>query len=490
MPVFRPVMPLLLATLAVLAGCSSADDAVVGVAIIGADDPLTGEGIRLSTAGQLVRSATREGLVALDRDGEVVPAIAERWIVTDDGLSYIFRIRNGDWPDGTAISAIDVRDRLRQNFVRLRGTSLGLDLAPVAEIRAMTGRVVEIRLTGPMPGLLQVLAQPELGLERDGRGAGPMLIERADEGVLLRPVRPSTRGQPEPEDWQEDYRSVLVRSGPARESVAAFDSGAVNLVLGGTVIDMPLADTGALSRGTIRLDAALGLLGLDIVRPEGFLASAANREAVAMAIDRERLVQPFNIGGWIATTRIVAPGLPDDTGTVEERWVDLSIEERQARAAARVNEWERAEGEELVLDLFLPQGPGSDRLFTQIALGLAEAGIGLRRAEDPARADLVLKDRLARYAGARWFLNQFNCQLAEGPCSAGADALVRQSLVAKTGPEQASLLAEAERLMLAENIYIPLGAPIRWSLVRGGLDGFEENRWSVHPLFALAQRPM
>ena len=490
MPKLRPALLFALPLLAAISACGSADDAVVAVAIIGDGDPLTGEGVRLSTAGQLVRSATREGLVALDGDGEVVPAIAERWIVTDDGLSYIFRIRNGDWPDGTAITAVDVRDRLKQNLVRLRGTSLRLDLAPVAEIRAMTGRVVEIRLTGPMPGLLQVLAQPELGLERDGRGAGPMLIEQAEEGILLRPVRPSNRGLPEPEDWREGYRSVLVRSGPARQSVTAFDSGAVNLVLGGTVVDMPLADTGALSRGTIRLDAAIGLLGLDVVRPEGFLASAANREAVAMAIDRERLVQPFNIGGWVATTRIVAPGLPDDSGTVEERWADLTIEERRATAAARVAAWENAESEELVLDLFLPEGPGSDRLFTQVARGLAEAGIGLRRADNPARADLALKDRLARYAGARWFLNQFNCQIAEGPCSAGADALVRQSLVAKTGPEQASLLAEAERLMLAENIYIPLGAPIRWSLVRGGLEGFEENRWSVHPLFALAQRPM
>lgn len=490
MRVFRPLLLPVLPLLALLGGCGSADDATVAVAVIGEAEKLTGEGTRLSTAGQLVRSATREGLVALGRDGEVLPAIAERWIVTDDGLSYIFRLRNSEWPDGTTISATDVRDRLKQNLARLRGTSLGLDLAPIAEIRAMTGRVVEIRLSGPMPGLLQVLAQPEMGLERSRRGAGPMQIEADEQGIVLQPVPPSSRGLPEPEDWRRDYRAVLVRAVPAEPAVAAFDDGEVNLVLGGSVVDMPLADTGALSRGTIRLDAALGLLGLEVVRAEGFLATAANREAVALAVDRERLVQPFNIGGWVATTRIVAPGLPDDDGTVAERWADLSIEERQARARARVAAWENSSGEDLVLDIYLPAGPGSDRLFTQIARGLAEAGIGLRRADNPGSADLVLKDRLARYAGARWFLNQFNCAIYDGPCSAGADALVRQSLSAKTTPEQISLLAEAERLMLAENIYIPLGAPIRWSLVRGGLDGFEENRWSVHPLFALAERPM
>lgn len=490
MNMVRSSLLAILPALAILGGCGSADDATVGVAVIGESEVLTGDGIRLSNAGQLVRSATREGLVALGRDGEVVPAIAERWIVTDDGLSYIFRLRNSEWPDGSPLSAADVRDRLKQNLARLRDTSLGLDLAPVAEIRAMTGRVVEIRLSGPMPGLLQVLAQPEMGLERNGRGAGPMQIEPTEQGIILQPVPPGSRGLPEPDDWRDAFRAVAVRVGSAEESVRAFDEGLVNLVLGGTVVDMPLADTGALSRGTIRLDAAIGLLGLEVVRDEGFLATAANREAVALAIDRERLVEPFNIGGWVATTRIVAPGLPDDDGSVAERWVDLPIEDRQARARVRVAAWESSTGEELVLDLYLPGGPGSDRLFTQIARGLAEAGIGLRRAESAATADLVLKDRLARYAGARWFLNQFNCAIYDGPCSAGADALVRQSLGAKTGPEQASLLAEAERLMLAENVYIPLGAPIRWSLVRGGLDGFDENRWSVHPLFALAERPI
>ena len=141
MRVFRPLLLPLLPVLALLGGCGSTDDATVAVAVIGDSERLTGEGTRLSPAGQLVRSATREGLVALGPDGEVLPAIAERWIVTDDGLSYIFRLRNSEWPDGTTISATDVRDRLKQNLARLRGTSLGLDLAPVAEIRAMTGRI-------------------------------------------------------------------------------------------------------------------------------------------------------------------------------------------------------------------------------------------------------------------------------------------------------------------------------------------------------------
>ena len=95
-------------------------------------------------------------------------------------------------------------------------------------------------------------------------------------------------------------------------------------------------------------------------------------------------------------------------------------------------------------------------------------------------------DRLARYPSARWFLNQFNCTLVPGPCSPDADALVTRSLQAGGAAEAGNLLVEAEGALLAQEAYIPLGAPVRWSLVRGGLEGFSENPWARHPLYALA----
>ena len=83
-------------------GIGSAPSAEIDV--IGAPGDPFEAGVRLSTAGQLVRAATAEGLVGLDEQGRVIPAVADRWIVTDDGLSYIFRLRDGSWPDGAAIS--------------------------------------------------------------------------------------------------------------------------------------------------------------------------------------------------------------------------------------------------------------------------------------------------------------------------------------------------------------------------------------------------
>ena len=146
-----------------LAACGSGtDDGVVEVAFIADPGELDADGVRLDPAGQHVRAAISMGLVRIDPRGEVVPGVAERWIVTDDGASYIFRINEFDLRDGTPLTAQAVRNALQQRLRQLRGTSLGLDLAKVRDIRAMTGRVVEIRLTSPMPDFLRLLASGRL----------------------------------------------------------------------------------------------------------------------------------------------------------------------------------------------------------------------------------------------------------------------------------------------------------------------------------------
>ena len=62
---------------------------------MGSEASVFAPGVRLSQGAQELRSATAAGLVTLDSKGEIEPALADRWIVTDDGRSYIFRLREG-----------------------------------------------------------------------------------------------------------------------------------------------------------------------------------------------------------------------------------------------------------------------------------------------------------------------------------------------------------------------------------------------------------
>jgi len=472
-----------------LAACGKGSGSALEIAFIGNDDDVNISGIRLTPLGQHLRGATAAGLVGLDAEGQVVPQLAERWIVTDSGTSYIFRLRDVAWPDGRELTGGEVRDTLRRVRRQLRGTTLGSDLAQIADIRAMTDKVVEIRLFNPMPDFLQLLAQPELGIVRDGRGLGPMTLETDDESLSLRMLPPAARGLPEEENWERTVRPLRLRVADAEAAIAMFDGGSVDLVLGGRLESLPMVETGPLSRGTVRIDPALGLFGLRVVRSEGFLGRPENREALSLAIDRETLLQPFNVGGWLATTRIVPPGLPGQHVEPAERWAGTTLDERQEEAARRVAAWKKASGGELVIRIALPEGPGGDLLFGRLGRDFTTVGITVVKVAPNESADLRLVDSVARYGEPQWFLNQFHCGYSGGLCSSTVDRLVAQAQATRDAAEARRLLAQAEAQLTSLQAFIPFGAPIRWSLVRSNVTGFAANRWGFHPLPPLAEVP-
>jgi peptide/nickel transport system substrate-binding protein/oligopeptide transport system substrate-binding protein len=204
------------------------------------------------------------------------------------------------------------------------------------------------------------------------------------------------------------------------------------------------------------------------------------------------LIAPFGVAGWTPATGIVPASVKPDPETAVEPWADLSFENRQASARARVTYWNQgqddaAQGPEL--KVWLPPGPGSDLLFEQLADNLAAIGIKLTRAKREADGDLRLVDIAARYPGAMWYLNRFNCKSARSACSPEADTALAAARRTADPAERQQLIAEAERLLTEANVFIAFGSPIRWSLVRGDAIGFATNAWGWHPLMPMALLP-
>jgi peptide/nickel transport system substrate-binding protein/oligopeptide transport system substrate-binding protein len=474
-----------------LTGCGSRGGSRLALAAIAEPGDSFDSGPRLSLAGQLARAATAEGLVAIDEKGRVVPALADRWIVTDDGLSYIFRLRDGDWRSGEPLTARSAKLAIDAVIRSVARTPLALDLNGVEQVRVMAGRVIEIRLLRPMPYLLQILAQPELGLLHKKQGDGPMAMSREGRTALFTPIEPSRLGLPQIPEWSSRTRTIEVRALGAADAVNLFNDGQVDLVLGGRIQDFPLTSSVDILRGTIQLDPVMGLFGLRFLRADGFLADPANREALAMAIDRGRLIEPFGVDGWTATTRLISPNVDGDLAQNGERWQSLSIEARRAQASARVRAWQaKASGSATppspAVRVWLPQGPGSDILFGRLASDMNTIGVTLQREHDLAAADLALVDEVARYPRVSWFLNRLACLPARGLCDKEADDLVAGAVANKDSRQRAQILSDVEAKLTADNVFIPLGTPIRWSLVRGNVDGFATNPWAWHPLMPLA----
>lgn len=490
------------AALLLLASCGSKDASTFRLVAIAHPDDKTQDGIDRPLAKQLTRAAIAEGLVSFDEQGRVVPALADRWIVTDDGLSYIFRLRDGEWRDGEPLTAKSAKAGLDAAIRAQRSSPLALDLAAVDEIRVMAGRVVEIRLLRAQPYFLQLLAQPELGLLHAKQGDGPMALERRGDVIRFLPIEPSRLGLPQVPDWERRTRKLEMSELPAAKAVERFNEGAADLVLGGHIEDFPLTSSVGILRGTIQLDPVIGLFGLQVVRGTGFLADPQNREALALAIDRPALIAPFGVSGWSPATRLVSPGLQGDLGTNAERWAGQAMDERRALAARRVRDWVAAgsggrQREAAVpnpvkvpkVTIWLPAGPGSDILFERLASDFHAVGVASERARTIADADLRLIDDVARYPRARWFLNRLSCAARRGLCDAEVDAIVADAAKVTDDSQRSALLGEAEARLTQANLFIPFGSPIRWSLVRGNVNGFASNAWAWHPLMPLAWLP-
>ena len=473
---------------ALLSGCGARDDGSIPIAIIdNADEPFARSGSGRAAAAW--DDATDEGLVAFDAYGRVIPALADRWIVTDDGTSYIFRLRDGNWPDGTAIDAESARRALSDAIRRQRGSPLGADLGRISEVRAMAGRVLEVRLNQPVPDLLVTLARPELGLLHQGRGAGPMRGSIAGRTGTLSPLNPEARGLPAEIGWEARARDIELTAMSATEAVQAFADGEVRVVLGGTIADFLLTDRTGLSRGALRVDDVDGLFGLAFVHRGGFLASAENRAALAMAVDRQALMEPFGIGNWEARLGMLPREGPTGRLLPLAQWRDMSLVQRRSTASARVAQWRSAHGDIAPIRIALPSGPGGARLFELLARDFAAIGLQTERVGFGAPADLVLLDQVAPSSDVEWYLNRFRCGLARRICIEEVDGLLREARRENPRAARAVLIDEAAALVEAQQIFISFGQPVRWSLVGGGIDGFQTNALGVHPLMEIAMQP-
>ena len=66
-----------------------------------------------------------EGLMQVDSDGRIIPAIAESCEVSGDGKTYTFHLRDAKWSNGANVTADD--------FVFLPGVKINLHPAMTAE---------------------------------------------------------------------------------------------------------------------------------------------------------------------------------------------------------------------------------------------------------------------------------------------------------------------------------------------------------------------
>ena len=305
------------------ASCQRPEGGKTEVTVIGEEppsivDPAAGP---LTGPQAVLLANVAQGLVRFDASGQIVPGLAERWNVTDDGLSYIFRLQSGEWPDGRKITAQQVARLLRRQIATGSDNRIKDTLGAVDEIVAMTDRVIEISLKAPRPNLLALLAQPELAVVYENQGSGPFHVAPDSKRPKLDLVRTVS-------DLDEDVtreEEVSLGSASAPAAVRAFLAGQTDLVLGGTYADLPFAHVDNLPRNALRFDPAAGLFGLVPVREDGPLADVELRRLLAQAIDRPALIEALAVPGLLPRATVLEPGLDGLGNPAAPHWMAIPI---------------------------------------------------------------------------------------------------------------------------------------------------------------------
>lgn len=266
----------------------------------------------------IYNAAVYEGLLALDANNKLVPAIAESWTVNEDQTEFTFKLNpKATFSDGSKVEAKDVKwswERLKN----VKGTPSDL-ASTIASVEAPDAGTVVVKTSEPNSELLNVLAASYFGVinsdvaQSEGKataaadaaqsdtaepwflahsaGAGPFVLESYQPGAELRLKRNEHY-------WREPAKvdEIVIRQvGDAVAQAQLLQSGQADVAMN---IDPETAKS--LTGPNVKTESApsnnfvyLALSPGAVANP--FPMTAEVREAISLAVDRKSLVD-FTLG--------------------------------------------------------------------------------------------------------------------------------------------------------------------------------------------------
>ena len=283
-----------------------------------------------------------EGLAQYDpKTSEPIPAAAERWETSADGLTWTFHLRrDARWSNGAPVTAGD----FLASFRRVLTPALGADYASMlylvqgAEayhkgqhtdfaqvgVAALDDRTLRLRLEHPAPHFLSLLSHPVWypvhlpALEKAGSayqrgnrwtrpetivGNGPFVLREWRQGKVIIVEKSPTY-------WDAaTVRLAAIHFYPSDSVEAgerAFRSGQLHLTeaLPVSKVDSYRRDPGGALRISPFLDTYF--YRLNVTRP--LLNDRNVRRALSLAIDRTAIVEQITRGGQLPAFSFTPPG--------------------------------------------------------------------------------------------------------------------------------------------------------------------------------------
>ncbi|HHY96039.1 MAG TPA: ABC transporter substrate-binding protein, partial [Firmicutes bacterium] len=281
----------------VVSGCGSNQEpaknqSIIKVVLDGEPDHLD---YLLSQAriGRTVSDPINATLVTFDSDMQIKPYLAEKWEIVDDTTIRFDLVQGAKFHNGREVVADDVKKTIERIQDPATGSFLRPQLDMVASVDVVDKSTFDLKLKAAYAPMLSVLTRvPIIPIEAAGEmktkpiGAGPFKFVRWDKGqqvVLEKFGDFFIKGQPKVD--QLVFKFVAEYSA----AISALETGEVDAVLYVNPVDVSRLK----QKGDIYV-VDTTLMGFQYV---AFVVDRAPwnnkllRQAVALAIDRDALIQ-------------------------------------------------------------------------------------------------------------------------------------------------------------------------------------------------------
>jgi len=460
-----------------------------------------------------------EGLVAESADGLLVPAVAERWDISNDGRRYTFYLRtDARWSNGTAVTADDFVASFRRTLAAdsmapysflfspiLNHAAVIHGKLPVTElgVHAIDARTLVIELESPASHFLAVLAMPiayplyaaeDFGERRfsdpdEFVGNGPYVLSELSPG---RPVRLRRNGlyrnASEVGIQFVDYFPV---TDPDTE-LNMYRAGELDITA--TVPPTKVEWLRNNRPGELRISPSLALYYLAFDLSEPPFDKRDLRKALSIAIDRRALVKLIGRGEQPAFG-IVPEGVAGHS-VARYDWQSAAAADRESLARQLYRDSGFSQASPLQVTFTYDAGD----IHETIALAVAEMWrtvLGVEVKLDKREWKYFLATRNNRadwqvmrfawfgdYNDASTFLNIFRSdspQNLSGIQNPAYDRQLREASETIDAKKRASLMQRAEQALLDEYPIAPLYFFVSKHLVNPSIGNFEANVLDVHP---------
>ncbi len=454
------------------------------------------------------------GLVQDDAEGRAIPGMAERWTTSPDGRVWTFYLRDALWSDGVAVTADDFVFALRRIMApqtaseyasllyvieNAQAVNEGKAAGETLGVRALSPKVLEIRLTHPAPYLPELAKHqtmypvPKHVVEKWGDawvqpghfvGNGPFKIVEWRLGDYVRSVK-------NPRFY--DAAKVCVdeiRYYPTTDAI----SGERRVKRGELDINDDIqSNRVAFARqqmpAYVRTHTYLGLAYLAFNSHVKAFQDLRVRTALAMAIDREFITGKLLRGGQVAAYTFVPPGVANYQAARPPVWANWPLARRQA--AARVLLAQAGYGPDHPLHTVIKHRNSPDPMLFMPAIQADWKEIGVHvdlMQSETQIAYASYRNRDFEIADAGWVAD-FNDamsflylqQSTTGTQNYGDyNSPVFDALLAKADNEpdakvRAGYLAQAESVMLRDASVTPIYFLVNKNLVSPRVTGWVDN---------------